>query len=126
MRHLKADDLADMEQELRSYCETLAQEADMGIDVSKIWDLDPTEFDTDCVNAVREGAKLCDYDHMEIVYGAGHDAIYAAQVAPTAMIFVPCKDGISHAEIEYASKKHCAAGCNVLLHAVLNRAGTVG
>jgi N-carbamoyl-L-amino-acid hydrolase len=40
-------------------------------------------------------------------------------VRPTAMIFVPCKDGISHAEVEYASPEACADGANVLLHAVL-------
>ena len=58
----------------------------------------------------------------EIVSGAGHDAVYMARVVPTAMIFVPCKDGISHAEIEYASPEACADGANVLLHAVLARA----
>jgi beta-ureidopropionase / N-carbamoyl-L-amino-acid hydrolase len=126
MRHPESEALAHMEQELRTYCEDLSQQTDMGVEVSKIWDLDPTKFDKDCVDAVREGATLCDYDQMEIVSGAGHDAIYVAQVAPTAMIFVPCENGISHAEIEYASQEHCAAGCDVLLHAILNRAGTVG
>jgi N-carbamoyl-L-amino-acid hydrolase len=55
--------------------------------------------------------------------GAGHDAIYVARVAPTAMIFVPCKDGISHNEVEDARPEHLEAGANVLLHAVLARAG---
>ena len=54
--------------------------------------------------------------------GAGHDAVYMARVVPTAMIFVPCKDGISHNEAEYASPEACADGANVLLHAVLARA----
>ena len=60
---------------------------------------------------------------MEIVSGAGHDAVYVARVAPTAMIFVPCKDGISHNEIEDAQPADLAAGCNVLLHAALGKAG---
>jgi beta-ureidopropionase / N-carbamoyl-L-amino-acid hydrolase len=124
MRHPEADALVIMEQQMRSFCENLSQETDMEIEISKIWDLEPTVFDEGCVNAVREGATLCDYEQMEIVSGAGHDAIYVAQVAPTAMIFVPCEDGISHNEIENASPEHCAAGCDVLLHAVLNRAGT--
>ena len=54
---------------------------------------------------------------------AGHDAVYLARVAPTAMIFVPCKDGISHNEIEEADPAHLEAGCNVLLHAMLGAAG---
>jgi N-carbamoyl-L-amino-acid hydrolase len=45
-----------------------------------------------------------------------------ARVVPTAMIFVPCKDGISHNEVEYASPEACADGANVLLHAALARA----
>ena len=82
----------------------------------------PTPFDEKCVAAVREGAKLYGYDHMEIVSGAGHDAVYMAKVAPTGMIFVPCEGGISHNEIENADPKDLEAGGNVLLHAMLERA----
>ena len=60
-----------------------------------------------------------------MVSGAGHDAVYVNRVAPSAMIFVPCKDGISHNEIEDAKPEHLAAGCNVLLHAMLEQAGVV-
>ena len=60
---------------------------------------------------------------MDVVSGAGHDAVYVHGVAPSAMIFVPCKDGISHNEIEDAKAEHLAAGCIVLLHAMLERAG---
>ena len=55
-----------------------------------------------------------------MVSGAGHDAAYVARVAPTAMIFVPCRDGISHNEAEFSSKEQCAAGAQVLLQAVLD------
>ena len=51
---------------------------------------------------------------------AGHDAAFISRVAPSAMIFVPCKDGISHNESEYSSKEQCAAGAQVLLQAVLD------
>jgi N-carbamoyl-L-amino-acid hydrolase len=63
---------------------------------------------------------------MPAVSGAGHDAVYMARLAPAGMIFIPCKDGISHNEIESAEPEHIAAGCNVLLHAMLKRAGVVG
>ena len=56
------------------------------------------------------------------VSGAGHDAVYMARLAPSGMIFIPCKDGISHNEIEDAKPEHLEAGCNVLLHAMLDRA----
>jgi len=73
---------------------------------------------------VRNGAQKIGLSEMNVVSGAGHDAVYMARVAPTAMIFVPCKDGISHNEIEDAQPEHLEAGCNVLLHAMLERAGT--
>ena len=64
------------------------------------------------------------YSNMPVVSGAGHDAVYMAKLAPSGMIFIPCKDGISHNEIEDAQPEHIEAGCNVLLHAMLERAGT--
>ena len=73
--------------------------------------------------AVARAATRLGYSNMPIVSGAGHDAVYMARLAPTGMIFIPCKGGISHNEIEYASPEHVTAGGNVLLHAVLERAG---
>ena len=70
-------------------------------------------------------AQALGLSHRDIVSGAGHDAVYVARTAPTAMIFVPCKDGISHNEIEDARPEHLEAGANVLLHAMLARAGVV-
>jgi N-carbamoyl-L-amino-acid hydrolase len=83
----------------------------------------PTPFAEGCKNAVRAAAQRYGYPHRELVSGAGHDAIYLASVCPAGMIFVPCKDGISHNEIEDAKAEHITAGCNVLLQAVLEMAG---
>ena len=74
------------------------------------------------VSAVAQAAQALGYSHMPVVSGAGHDAVYMARLAPAGMIFIPCKDGISHNEIEDAQPAHIAAGCNVLLHAMLARA----
>ena len=75
---------------------------------------------------MRDGARTLGLSAMDVVSGAGHDAVYLARVAPTAMIFVPCKDGISHNEVEDALPEHLEAGCNVLLHAMLAAAGVAG
>ena len=75
------------------------------------------------VGAVREAAAAQSLPHQDIVSGAGHDAVYMARVAPTAMIFVPCVGGISHNEIEDANPDDLTAGCAVLLNAVLETAG---
>ncbi|HYB57591.1 MAG TPA: M20/M25/M40 family metallo-hydrolase, partial [Alphaproteobacteria bacterium] len=63
------------------------------------------------------------YAHRDIISGAGHDACYLSRVAPTGMIFVPCEGGLSHNEIENAAAADLTAGCEVLLHAILARAG---
>ena len=74
------------------------------------------------MDAVRAGAAELGYPYMDIVSGAGHDAVYLAKVAPSAMIFVPCEGGISHNEIENASATDLTAGCQVLLQAMLSKA----
>jgi len=79
-------------------------------------------FHADCVEAVGRAAAALGYSNMPAVSGAGHDAVYMARLAPAGMIFIPCKDGISHNEIEDAKPEHITAGCNVLLHAMLERA----
>ncbi|TLY47389.1 MAG: Zn-dependent hydrolase [Gammaproteobacteria bacterium] len=79
-------------------------------------------YKPNCVASVRAGASRFGYAHRDIVSGAGHDACYLAQVAPTSMVFVPCVGGISHNEIEDATPEWIEAGANVLLHAMLERA----
>jgi N-carbamoyl-L-amino-acid hydrolase len=63
------------------------------------------------------------YSHRRITSGAGHDACNLNTKIPTAMVFVPCKDGVSHNELEDATQPDCAAGANVLLHTVLALTG---
>jgi N-carbamoyl-L-amino-acid hydrolase len=94
----------------------------MEFHLHEIWYAPPVAFDPECIDAVRQAAAGLGLSAREIVSGAGHDAVYMARVVPTAMIFVPCKDGISHNEAEYASPEACTDGANVLLHAALARA----
>ena len=93
------------------------------IDFGAIWRKEPTTFDARIVAAVEEAAKKLGYGYRRITSGAGHDACNLASVVPSAMIFVPCKDGISHNELEDASEADCAAGANTLMHTVLALAG---
>jgi len=111
-----------MEQGLRAAAATLAAEQRLQIDIRQTVFFPPCHFDRDCVAAVRDGAGRLGYAHMDIVSGAGHDAVHIAGVAPSAMIFVPCEGGISHNEIENAKPEDLAAGCDVLLQAVLAKA----
>jgi N-carbamoyl-L-amino-acid hydrolase len=89
-------------------------------------DYAPTPFDPACVEAVRKAARRLGYSTRDITSGAGHDAVYMARVAPTAMVFTPCVGGISHNEAEDMKPEWAAAGCNVLAHAVIETAGIDG
>ncbi len=122
IRHPDAEAFAGLDRDMRATAEAIAAERGVTIEIDEIWVSPPVAFDTGCVDAVRGAARLLGYDHMDMVSGAGHDAVYVSRVAPTAMIFVPCEGGISHNEIENAAKDDLEAGCNVLLHAMLERA----
>ncbi len=118
-RHPVEETLAAMDAEFRAACESIASEIGLDLDLQQIWHFPATPFDPRCVAAVREAAAEGGFEHMDIVSGAGHDACYVAQVAPTGMIFVPCEDGISHNEIENAEPGDLAAGCQTLLDAMV-------
>ena len=120
LRHPEMAALDAMEAKLTQAAGRIGGALGLEIAVQKIWDQPPVRFDQACIAALREAAQASGFSSREIVSGAGHDAAYVARVAPTAMIFVPCRDGISHNEAEFSSKEQCAAGAQVLLQAVLN------
>ena len=122
LRHASDAGLTRMDTALRN---AVAALRGPGIDISieQVVYYPPQAFDAALVDSVRQGARKAGMSVMDVVSGAGHDAVYVARTAPAAMIFVPCKDGISHNEIEDAKPEHLSAGANVLLHAMLARAG---
>jgi beta-ureidopropionase / N-carbamoyl-L-amino-acid hydrolase len=124
LRHPDDAVLARMDADLRAGIADIAVAAKLETTrLEQIFYYAPIAFDGDCIGAVRDGADRFGYSHRDIVSGAGHDACYLSQVAPTSMIFVPCVDGISHNEVEDAKPEWIEAGANVLLHAMLSRAG---
>ena len=114
------DEMAD---EIKAYAAELSEEMGLPIHIELVSSYPAQGFNPGCVDAVARAAHKLGYSSMPVVSGAGHDAVYMAQLAPAGMIFIPCKDGISHNEIEDAKPEHITAGCNVLLHAMLERAG---
>ena len=123
LRNVTDDLLNTMHGEIEAFVERTRRETGLGIELERVSYYPPCPFHPDCVGAVRAATEKLGYSTMDVVSGAGHDAIYVARLAPAGMIFVPCKDGISHNEIEDAQPGHLEAGCNVLLHAMLERAG---
>jgi len=125
-RHPEDAVLTAMDAELREACAAAAASQNLETAVEEFWYFPPTPFDPRLVGAVRAAALAQGYPHQDIVSGAGHDAVYLARVAPSAMIFVPCVGGISHNEIEDAKPADLTAGCNVLLNALLDSADAGG
>ena len=122
-----SDALVDQQvAEVRACAERLSAQTGLPVKIEPVSTYPAQPFHPDCVAAVARAAQRLGYSHMPTVSGAGHDAIYAARLAPAGMIFIPCKDGISHNEIEDAQPEHISAGANVLLQVMLERAGVTG
>jgi len=115
------DQMAD---EVKAFAARMSQQSGLPIKIELVSTYSAIGFHQDCIDAVARATNKLGYSNMPVVSGAGHDAVYMAKLAPSGMIFIPCKDGISHNEIEDAQPEHIEAGCNVLLHAMLERAGT--
>ena len=122
MRTHLLDKLEAMVAEFEEKAPKLCSDIGVDFECSIVGQFNPPAFDEGCVSAVREAAEELGYSHMDIVSGAGHDACWINDLAPTAMIMCPCEDGLSHNEAEEISKEWAQAGTDVLLHAVLNTA----
>jgi beta-ureidopropionase / N-carbamoyl-L-amino-acid hydrolase len=123
LRNAKQATLDAMVEALEASLETIEAECRVATALSEVVSFAPSEFAPPLVDGVRAAAVALGHSHRDIVSGAAHDAVYVSRVAPAAMVFVPCEGGISHNEIENATPEDVAAGADVLLHAVLARAG---
>ncbi len=122
LRHPDADILDKMDAIFREKVISECDSRGLTSEVNELWHMPVTKFDDECINTVRSVTEQLGYSYREMVSGAGHDSLYVAKVVPTSMIFVPCENGISHNEKENADINDLAAGCNVLLHSILDMA----
>ena len=123
IRSPASETLEAIDQDLRAAMAEIASRRRVEISFEAIWRKPPTIFNPKLVEAVENATKSLGYTHRRITSGAGHDACNLANVVPSAMIFVPCKDGVSHNELEDATQADCTAGANTLMHTVLALAG---
>jgi N-carbamoyl-L-amino-acid hydrolase len=121
-RHPSDETLSKMDAAIRAEAEKVCREIGLELDFKQIWYSPPVKFAESCVSAVRTAAEELGFQSMDIISGAGHDACYISRVAPTGMVLVPCENGISHNEVENATKEDLAAGCDVLLRAIVTHA----
>ncbi|MBB5048590.1 N-carbamoyl-L-amino-acid hydrolase [Rhodopseudomonas rhenobacensis] len=123
MRSAEASIMDSLDKNVRAAAVEIAARRKVEIALDLVWRIEPTHFDPKLIDAVQTAASDLGYSHRRITSGAGHDSCNLATMMPAAMIFVPCKDGVSHNELEDAKEADCGAGANVLLHTVLALAG---
>ncbi len=117
------DDLAIKAWDLvREDFENIADRRGCPIRIEETWRVEHSPFNQELVENIADSAKILGYPSLHMVSGAGHDASYMNQIAPTAMIFVPSIGGRSHVEVENTKWEDCEAGTNVLLHTILKSA----
>jgi N-carbamoyl-L-amino-acid hydrolase len=88
-------------------------------ELKELWHSPVVNFNSDCLNDIRKASQSLNIPGIELFSGAGHDSVYLSQIIPTAMIFVPSKDGLSHNEAEFTADEYLIKGANLLLHATL-------
>ena len=118
LRHPDDATLHGFVERFRSGTQSICADLGLGVEIADFWDFAATPFDPALVGRVREAAGKFGFSHRDIVSGAGHDAVYVARVAPTAMVFIPCEGGISHNEAENIAPEDAARGAAVLYDAI--------
>jgi beta-ureidopropionase / N-carbamoyl-L-amino-acid hydrolase len=119
VRHPEKDSIEQLQAELEARFRTIAAECQLDVEFRQIWNYQPVMFDPHLRSAIERASDAHGYRHLPLPSRAGHDAWNMARVAPSAMIFIPCRNGISHNELEFAEDVHIAAGADVLLAALL-------
>lgn len=107
--------LRDIEAALAAFLDGLAASAGVTIHAESLARFEPVTFDTRIVALIEEGAKAAGLSCRRMTSGAGHDAQMIARIAPSAMIFVPSRGGISHNPAEFTAAGELVAGANIML-----------
>ncbi|KAI1946794.1 hypothetical protein LOZ12_004564 [Ophidiomyces ophidiicola] len=132
IRGPESENVDILDKELREEFDAIAAEEgkNIGKPCRVEWQLDfdspAIRFHPDCIDCVTQSTKaiVAGSAHPESLYrsirsGAGHDSVFTSKRVPTSMVFVPCKDGVSHHPEEFSSADACVDGASVILQAVI-------
>jgi len=119
IRHPLAEQLDVIETQVRQVCAAEAEAQHCTAMIKRSFDMPGAAFSPDMVNLVVEAVNSLGLPHKQMISGAFHDALFLARVAPAAMIFVPCRDGLSHNEAEYVEPDDAVTGARVLLRTAI-------
>ncbi len=120
--HPDKEGLASMEAAIEAAAAVIATETGLTFETTFQRRRDPVFFTEELIALTETVAKDLDLSVTRMLTRPGHDAFNMLRVCPTALVFVPCRGGISHNELEFCEPEHCAAGADVLLHALIQRA----
>jgi N-carbamoyl-L-amino-acid hydrolase len=120
MRHPSAETLKVEGDRVAGICEALKGPCEVSVTPHSA--SDPMEFPKEMRARITAAATARGLPNQPIFSGAGHDARHIAQISPAGMIFIPCKDGISHNEAEDATKEDCAAAAQVICDVLIELA----
>ena len=119
IRHPRVERLDAIDAELRQVCAAEAEAQHCAATIKRSFDMPGAAFSPDMVKIIEDAVSSLRLPHKQMISGAFHDALFLARVAPAAMIFVPCRDGLSHNEAEYVEPAYAVTGARVLLHATI-------
>ena len=121
MRNTDEQKLQEAERSIGSFIEQICKTEGVTCSSHTLARFEPVLFDKKMISLVSETASALGFRVKSMPSGAGHDAQMFAPNCPTAMIFVPSQNGISHNVAEYTEPKHLQAGADVLLQIMLHK-----
>lgn len=119
MRHPLPARLDEIEELTRLRIGQEAKRQGCHVEISRAFDMPPCIFSETLCEVIQDAAATCRVENVPMLSGAFHDALFVNRVAPSGMIFVPCRDGLSHNEAEYVEPSDVVVGCEVLAQATL-------
>jgi N-carbamoyl-L-amino-acid hydrolase len=121
-RHPDKATVLAMEADMIAAVDDCCERANVKAEVTQTWEFGNEVFDDACIEMVKNAAEELQVPYQEMLSQAGHDAYHMTRITPTALLFSPCKEGITHNENEHIELEYTTPAVNVLLHAVLTRA----
>ena len=126
LRHPDATVIDQLEALVRKICATAASAAGCQANIRQFFDMTPAAFPETLLGCLERAARALDLPAKRMLSGAFHDALFINRVAPSAMIFVPCRDGLSHNEAEFVEPEHSIIGARMLLQSTLEAMTELG
>ena len=124
LRNTSEEVLRLAEAEFAAFVDEAAAAEGVTVESRSLARFEPVDFDPQVIDLVAATAERRGHSVLRMPSGAGHDAQMFARVCPTAMVFTPSVNGISHNVTEYTEPADLAAGADVLLDVLLALAGT--